>query len=134
MITRIDWGSMPRSLAQTLAGLAAAACLTFELSPSAQAGEPTTLVGSVGPKATIALRTSDGRAIKRLKAGVFVIVVSDRSRVNNFHVRGPGISPDRRTGVRFVGRVTWRLRLVEGRYAYFSDRHPVAMRGSFIAS
>ena len=83
---------------------------------------PTKLRGSVGPGQTIALGTSDGTRLSRLHAGAFTIVVRDRSAVDNFHLTGPGVS--RRTGVRFRGTVTWKLRLKAGRYVFKSDRHP----------
>jgi hypothetical protein len=57
-----------------------------------------------------------------------VITVSDRSRVDNFHLSGPGVN--KRTGVGFRGRVTWRFLLSAGKYVYRSDKHKT-LRGSF---
>jgi hypothetical protein len=44
---------------------------------------------------------------------------------------GPGVN--RKTGVTFRGRVTWRLTLAAGRYTYRSDKHK-SLRGSFTAT
>jgi hypothetical protein len=47
-------------------------------------------------------------------------VVSDRSGAGNFHLAGRGVN--KRTGMRFKGTTTWRVRLACGTYAYGSDR------------
>jgi hypothetical protein len=57
-----------------------------------------------------------------------VIAVNDRSRVDNFHLAGPGVN--KRTGVAFRGRVTWHFTLSAGKYVYRSDKHK-KLRGSF---
>lgn len=84
------------------------------------------LAASVGPGARIALRSAAGVRVKTLKRGRYAITVSDRSRSDNFHLRGPGVNA--RTGVAFTGRRTWMVRLAKGVYTYRSDRHP-ALRG-----
>jgi hypothetical protein len=124
---------MFRSLAQALAGCISVACVAVALSPIATAGETVTLIGSVGAKGNVTLRQPDGRAVKQLQAGAYVIVVTDRSRRDDFHLRGLG-TLDKHTGLRFVGRVTWRARLSAGNYQYFSDRHPVSSRRTFRVS
>jgi plastocyanin len=86
------------------------------------------LAGSVGPGARIALRTASGARVSRLKPGVYVLTVTDRSKTDNFHLRGKRANVA--TGVPFTGKKTWRLRLAKGAYRYFSDRHP-ALKGSF---
>ena len=86
------------------------------------------LAASVGPSARIAVRSASGARVKTLKAGSYAIAVSDRSRSDNFHLRGPRVNA--RTGVAFTGRRTWKVRLAKGLYTYRSDRHP-ALRGSF---
>ena len=72
--------------------------------PTTPAPGPTTLRGSVGPGATIALGSSDGTPISSLTAGAATIVVTDRSAKDNFHLVGPGVS--RATGVAFRGKAT----------------------------
>src|SRR5437763_3917762 len=54
------------------------------------------LLGSVGPGASIALRTASGARAKQLKAGAHVLTVRDRSKVQNFHLRGK--AEKRKTG------------------------------------
>jgi plastocyanin len=89
------------------------------------------LAGSVGPGSRIALRTASGTRVSRLKPGAYVLTVTDRSKADNFHLRGKRVNVA--TGVAFTGKKTWKLRLAKGAYRYFSDRHPV-LRGSFKVS
>ena len=91
---------------------------------------PGTLTAIVGPGATITLRSASGAAVRRARAGVYTIVVRDRSRAHNFHLVGPGVN--RRTGVGFVGTMRWRVRLRAGAtYRFVSDPHAAHMRGTF---
>jgi plastocyanin len=85
------------------------------------------LSGSVGPGARIALRTASGARATSLKAGAYVLTVRDRSKTDNFHLRGKGVNIA--TGVASTGSNTWKVRLAKGRYRYFSDRHP-ALKGA----
>jgi hypothetical protein len=124
---------MSRWLVQGLAAFAVAAAAAVALSSAAMAGGTVTLIGSVGPKGGVSLRQPDGRAVKELKAGAYVIVVTDRSRRDDFHLRGPG-PLDKRTGMWFVGRIIWRVRLSKGGYQYSSDQHPVTSRRTFRVS
>jgi plastocyanin len=87
------------------------------------------LVATVGPGATITLRTASGQRVRRLRRGTYSIVVRDRSRSHNFRLTGPGVR--RATRVGFVGTVTWRVTLRAGTYRYLCDPHARAMRGSF---
>ena len=91
----------------------------------------TRLTATVGPNASISLKTSAGRAVRSLKAGSYVIVVRDRSRAHNFHLTGPTNAMNRTTTVRFVGTTTWRLRLIKGKYSFACDPHARAMKGTF---
>jgi plastocyanin len=77
---------------------------------------------------TIALGSSNGTPLSRVTAGAATIVVNDRSKNDNFHLVGPGVS--KATGVSFKGKVTWKLTLKAGKYTYKSDKHPV-LHGSF---
>jgi hypothetical protein len=83
------------------------------------------LSGVVGPGRTISLRP------KTVAAGAVTLTVSDRSRTDNFHLTGPGVN--RKTGVAFRGRVTWKLTLRPGRYTYRSDKHK-SLRGTITAT
>jgi plastocyanin len=94
---------------------------------------PPTLIATVGPGATISLRTSRGARVTRVKAGRYRIVVRDRSRMHNFHLSGLGVS--KRTTVRFRGSTTWTVTFRKGRtYRFVCDPHAKRMKGSFRAT
>ena len=94
---------------------------------------PPTLTATVGPGATISLRTSRGARVTRLKAGRYRIVVRDRSTMHNFHLSGPGVN--KRTTVRFRGSTTWTVTFRKGRtYRFVCDPHAQRMKGSFRAT
>jgi plastocyanin len=86
---------------------------------------PTKFAAAVGPKRSISLKP------KITEVGPATITVSDRSRVDNFHLTGPGVN--KKTGVAFRGRVTWNVTLRPGTYSYRSDKHKT-MRGSLIVT
>ena len=91
--------------------------------PPVPAPPPTRLAASIGPGSASSLRPLAG-----LSAGTFAIVVSDRSGSDGFRLAGPGVS--KATGTTFRGAVTWRIRLVAGRYNFGSTLHP-KLRHSF---
>jgi plastocyanin len=94
---------------------------------------PPTLIATVGPGATISLRTSRGARVTRVKAGRYRIVVRDRSRMHNFHLSGLGVN--KRTTVRFRGSTTWTVTFRKGRtYRFVCDPHAKRMKGSFKAT
>jgi len=86
---------------------------------------PTAFTASVGPKKTISLRP------KSALPGPAVITVNDRSKTDNFHLTGPGVS--KKTGVKTRGKASWALTLVPGRYGYKSDKTK-KLRGSFVVN
>jgi plastocyanin len=88
---------------------------------------PVALTASVGPRRAITVRDASGK-VKTLAAGPVVLTVNDRSKVDNFHLTGPGVN--RKTAVAFRGKATWKLTLQAGRYTYRSDRHKT-LRGTF---
>jgi hypothetical protein len=86
------------------------------------------LTASVGPAKRISLRDSTAAKVTTLSGPVnAVITVNDRSRVDNFHLSGPGVN--KRTGIGFRGHVTWHFMLSAGKYVYRSDKHKT-LRGS----
>jgi NMT1/THI5 like len=85
-----------------------------------------TLQGTVTDKAIRLLL--DGRKVKSLPEGQYTFVVSDRSKLENFRLRGPGVS--RSTGVKSRGRATWTLTLAPGKYTYSSSALK-KLKGSF---
>ena len=85
-----------------------------------------TLQGTVTDRAIKLLL--DGRRVKSLQEGQYTFVVSDRSKLQSFRLRGPGVN--RTTGVRTRGRATWTLSLGPGRYTYGSTGAK-KLRGTF---
>jgi plastocyanin len=105
---------------------------SFAVGAATLPNPPTQLRGTVGPRRSISLRYADGSKLSVLAgSNSVVLVVTDRSRGDNFHLTGPGVN--KKTGIGFRGRVTWKLTLNPGKYAYRSDRH-TALRGSFTVS
>jgi plastocyanin len=88
------------------------------------------LVATVGPKATITLRTPAGRVVRTTPAGPYRITVRDRSALHNFRLTGPRLN--RATGVSYRGTRTWTVQLRKGAtYRFRCDPHRLRMRGSF---
>ena len=90
----------------------------------------TKVSGSVGPGFSITLRDAQGNVVTRVEPGEFEIEVDDRSEEHNFHLVGPG-GVDVSTAVPFVGKQTFRVNLVDGRYTFQCDPHVAQMRGTF---
>ena len=92
------------------------------------------LIANAGPDFDITLRTPAGADVRRIKAGTYTILVTDRTGddSHNFHLKGFGV--DRATGVPFVGMRTWTVRFTRGKvYRFVCDPHAFVMRGSFRA-
>jgi hypothetical protein len=87
------------------------------------------LQGTVGPDFSIHLKQG-GRPVKKLRTGVYVVRVADRSPIHDFHLKGPGVNKVI-TSVAFVGTKTVKVRLKPGLYTYVCDPHHVLMHGSF---
>ncbi len=87
---------------------------------------PVQLVLTVTAK-VIGLSTPAGRPVKALTPGSAVITVRDRSAARGIRLTGAGVS--RSTGVRFVGTVTWRVKLSAGSLVYASDARKPVLRG-----
>jgi hypothetical protein len=86
------------------------------------------LNATVGPRASIALKTAGGARVTSLTAGTYAITVRDLSTTDNFHLSG-ALGLDRRTSVAGRGRTLWRLALKPGTYRFRSDAHP-QLKGS----
>jgi len=108
-----------RHRALTLA-LALTVCAVVALPVLAAAPK---LTGSVGPGYTIKMAT------KPTKRGKYSLVVSDRSSIHNFHLRGPGVNV--KTSVAKTGTKSFAITLTKGKYSFLCDAHPTSMRGSF---
>jgi hypothetical protein len=80
------------------------------------------VTGTVGPGFTISLKRGL-TPVKVLKAGKYTFVVTDKSDLHDFHLKGPGLSRAI-TAVGFTGTKTITLTLKKGRYTYVCDVHP----------
>lgn len=88
------------------------------------------LKGEVGPGFTISLKDASGKAVKTLKAGAYVIEVSDKASIHNFRLSGPGVNKEI-TGVGFTGTKTVLVTLKPGAYRFQCDPHSSSINGSF---
>jgi hypothetical protein len=93
--------------------------------------KPKKLTASVGPGARISLRTASGARVAKLKAGRYVVGVRDSSKSENFHLVGKGVNV--KTGIAFMGKKTWTVRLAKGKYTYRSDATR-RLRGSVVVT
>jgi hypothetical protein len=98
---------------------------------SAETRAASRLVATVGPGTTITLVDAGGANVTRIKAGTYVILVRDRSSRHNFHLVEPDPLLLKRTSLRFVGSVMWRIHLDRGVYRFVCDAHPFTMHGRF---
>ena len=101
------------------------------LALAAPATSATTLIGTVGPGFNISL-TAGGKKVTKLKAGTYVIRVSDKSNIHDFHLSGPGLN--KTTTVGGTGTTTWTVKLKAGKYHYQCDPHAAFMNGNFTVS
>jgi plastocyanin len=109
--------------------LAAVAAAAVALAVTAVAAPmATTLTGTVGPGFTITLKKG-GAKVTTLKAGTYKFVVTDKSNIHNFHLKGPVSKVI--TTVAAKGTKTVTLKLKKGKYTYVCDPHASSMRGSF---
>lgn len=74
----------------------------------------------------ITLRGPDGAAVERLASGRYVITADDGSTADNVHLHGPGV--DEHTQVHTRARERWTVELVDGTYAYYSERRLAARK------
>jgi hypothetical protein len=86
--------------------------------PTPPAPKPKKLTLTVTDTA-IALKNAGGSIARRLAAGLYSVTVVDRSRRQNAHLVGVGVN--RKTGIAFVGTVTWKITLKAGKLAFRSD-------------
>jgi hypothetical protein len=80
------------------------------------------LTGTVGPGFTISMK-------KPTKAGKYTLVVSDKSSIHNFRLKGPGVNVA--TSVPATGSKTFKVTLKKGKYTFLCDPHPTTMKGTF---
>jgi len=95
---------------------------TLALAASSVAAASTkTLIGTDGPGFTITMNK------KIVKAGMYVIIIRDRSSIHNFHLTGPGVN--KLTSVPAVRTTKWTVRLRKGIYHFVCDPHRAIMHG-----
>jgi hypothetical protein len=88
------------------------------------------LRGTVGPGFTISLKRGL-LPVKRLKAGKYTLVVSDKSPIHNFVIESPR-SVDRTVStVPFVGTKTVSIVVTRGTWKFYCMPHESTMHGSF---
>jgi hypothetical protein len=107
-----------------------ACCLGALLFVAVAGADGGQLQGTVGPGFTIALSDGSGAPVTHLGPGAFSLTVDDRSDQHDFHLQGPG-GVDVATDVEGVGKKTFVLPLIDGKYTFFCDQHPSSMRGAF---
>jgi len=110
--------------------LIAASAVAATMVVSVQAGPAAAVLrGEVNDNFVIKL-TKNGVRVKTLKARTYQLLVNDKSSSHNFRLKGPGIN--KATGVSFVGKKTWTVRLRVGRYTIQCDPHATSgMRSTF---
>ena len=113
-----------------LIALVAAAALAAAGTAGAAAPK---LLGTVGPGFTITLKDASGKTVKSLKKGTYTIVVTDKSNIHTYRLKGPGLNKEI-TGVGFQGKKTVTVTLTSGTYTYVCDPHATIMKGSFKVS
>ena len=98
---------------------------------AAPAGAATPVLhGQTGPGFTIGVQLN-GKAVKLLKPGTYMLRVQDNSSIHNFRLKGPGLNRQVTT-VGFVGTKTIKVTLKKGVYTYQCDPHVAAgMKGTF---
>jgi plastocyanin len=82
------------------------------------------LRGTIGPGYTISLKNAQGKKVKSLTHGKYTFVVSDKSNIHNFTLKGPGGSNKPITGTGFVGTKTATVTLKKGTYRFYCTVHP----------
>jgi len=97
-----------------------------EVATPPPAKPPTRLNLTVTSK-VVTLTTPAGKPVKALVSGQAVITVRDRSAVRGVRLAGAGVG--RSTTVKFVGTVTWKVKLSPGTLLYGSDGRKPVLKG-----
>jgi plastocyanin len=102
-------------------GLAAVLATLALASTAVTATNANKLTGTVGPGFTISMSK------KSVKAGSYVITISDRASIHDFHLTGPGVN--KVTSVSGTGTTKWTVKLKKGTYRFVCDPHRSIMHG-----
>jgi plastocyanin len=106
--------------------LVALVCAAVAIETASASGS-TKVLGTVGPGFTISLKSTTGKKLTTVKAGMYAFVVTDKSSIHNFTVKGPGISNRMITGTSFTGTKTAVLTLRPGKYTLYCTVHPTSV-------
>ncbi len=91
---------------------------------------PTSIASGLTLQGTVqgrrALLRLEGRTVKKLAVGPYVVVVTDNSKTQNFVLKGSKVN--KRTSVKGRGRITWTVNLRKGTYRYWSSAQPRAKK------
>jgi plastocyanin len=104
----------------TLATLALVSS-TFAAASTSTNTNSNTLTGTVGPGYTISMNK------KTVKAGTYVITISDHASIHDFHLTGSGV--DKKTSIAGTGTTKWTVKLRKGTYHFVCDPHRTIMHG-----
>ena len=85
------------------------------------AATATKLKGTTGPGFTITLKKGTA-TVRSVKPGKYAITVSDKSKMHNFRIKGPGLNKQI-TSLAFKGTKTVTVTLKKGKYTYQCDPH-----------
>jgi len=91
--------------------------------------KPTPQLALTVTNTAITLRRA-GTIVKTLAPGAYVVKVVDRSKKQNAHLLGAGVT--RKTGISFVGAVTWKVTLKAGKLVFRSDATKPKLRGGTV--
>jgi plastocyanin len=91
---------------------------------------PPTLTGTVGPGFTITLKKGTTK-VTSLKARAYKFVITDKSSMHDFHLKGPHGYSKVLTGLGYTGKKTYTITLTPGTWSYVCDPHVSSMHGSF---
>ena len=80
------------------------------------------LRGTIGPGYTISLKNAQGKKVKSLTHGKYTFIVSDKSNIHNFRIKGPGLNKQITT-LSAKGSKTVTVTLKKGMYTYQCDPH-----------
>jgi hypothetical protein len=105
-----------------------AASLTAAPAQPAAAKLPT-VYGYVGPAATISIRDGSGATLKKLQPGKYAFKITDRSKIDNFHLVGATVNL--KTPVKGTTVSVWVLTMKSGAYKFYSDKHSTSLHGAF---
>jgi hypothetical protein len=107
---------------KTLVTALVAAAAALGITGGASSMGPLKVTGTVGPGFTISLKQGL-KPVKTLKAGRYTFVVSDKSSIHNFRLKGPGLNRAITT-IGGTGTKSVTLALKKGRYTFVCDSHP----------